>query len=224
MRGDASEVLSLVPEALGLQDICEALNSAENSGVREELRKLVERWKKSGPNLEQMLENDPRLLRELERMWRMKYILHKSGKATLAVDVKRPSTRVEEDAKPHLHRQAVSLFAAFTLMPDLNQLRGPCEYGRCGKYFVAGRKPDTPYCSRTCSQRASASLNTKRKQDETRRDKLHRAAVAIREWETGRRNVEWRDWVCAQHTDITPKFLTRALRKRDLLPPDSSTP
>jgi len=48
-----------------LQPICKALDSKEQPELRDKLRRLVERWQASGPNLEKMMYGDSDLFRDV---------------------------------------------------------------------------------------------------------------------------------------------------------------
>lgn len=158
-----------------------------------------------------MLDEDEALSDELENSWFGKYISGKGGRAHILL---RPRRLKHND-----HEYAIGMFAALTLHPECERLRGPCAYRRCGRYFLQKTRRITDYCSRQCSQKAAGLKHRQTQLAEERKDKLRRTEVAIRQWRVSRRRDHWMEWVCRHVPDITRTFLTRAVNKGDLIPP-----
>lgn len=67
-----------------LRSVVKALNSTQKSRLRDELRSLVMKWKNSspsGPNLQQILCDDPALGEYLRRAFQIQYLPTASGGA-----------------------------------------------------------------------------------------------------------------------------------------------
>jgi hypothetical protein len=115
--------------------------------------------------------------------------------------------------------EARLMFMHFLMNPLRDQILGPCARNNCGRYFRRRRKSDTKYCSRECAQlQAGANSADKRRKDE-REEKLNRAKESIRRWTQTRTKLDWKTFVNQEEPEITPKFLTRAVTKKDLKQP-----
>jgi len=56
-----------------LESICQALNSTEAPELRDNMRRLVQRWQASGPNLVKMMDEDPELRGDVQGACRARW-------------------------------------------------------------------------------------------------------------------------------------------------------
>jgi len=165
-----------------------------------------------------MLTGDRRLEKELEQSWRVNCVGLDGPRAALSIV---PTPLRNRSNRRHLY--AVAQFAALTLNPDCDLLKGPCNYSPCGRFFITKRKKASIYCSRRCCQLAGAARSTKRRRPEDeKRDKLKQIAAAIETWRNARTKDDWKISVCKQLPEVSLSFLTRAVSKSDLVPPTRS--
>jgi hypothetical protein len=115
--------------------------------------------------------------------------------------------------------EAIRWFVEFLINPDCRKLEGPCD--RCGKYYIRKSARNKRYCSRICGTKATATAATKRARKTEHENKLERARKAIREYAKAGTKMDWKQWVSrsAPQGMITPKFLTRAVTKKELIEP-----
>ena len=114
------------------------------------------------------------------------------------------------------HTFTVWLFAHLVTNPLCEKLAGPCA--RCGLYYIKKRASQNVYCSRRCGNATTALARTRERIQVERSEKLDRAKAAMRKWERATTQQDWKSWV-AQKTKIDARFLTRAVHKGDLVPP-----
>jgi hypothetical protein len=202
-----------VPDLCDLDKICEVLNSSDRPKQSHELRQLITRWRESDSDLERMFSLDPALEQELQSSWFGKYMIGNNGRAHIVLRPKK--------LQHTPHEYAVGLFAVLTLNPESHRLGGPCAYGPCGEYFIQKRNGRAAYCSRRCCQSASAVGHTQKRYQEERGNKLRKAKIALHAWRTSRTNDDWKTSVCKQEPELTSRFLTQAVTRGDLKPPDS---
>jgi hypothetical protein len=213
-----------------LERFCEVLNSAKHPELREHLRELVKAWQDSGPNLEKMIWGSHKHLHNyLEALYsRVSWMPTTGGRAMLFII---PAARelAELVGQERVYRQkpngtwmfnseaeAWIEFGLFTLNPHCEELAGPCA--RCGNYYVKKRASQKVYCSRRCGNAATAVVRTAERIADEREGKIVRAKAAMKKWGSTATRQDWKDWV-AQKTGIDPRFLTRAVTKGDLVPP-----
>ncbi len=110
----------------------------------------------------------------------------------------------------------VWMFGTLVTNPICEKLGGPCA--RCGNYYIKKRASQKVYCSRRCGNAATAVARTAERDAAERKEKLLRAKAAIREWRSAKPQQDWKPWI-AQKTGIDLRFLTRAVKKGDLVPP-----
>jgi hypothetical protein len=191
-----------------LQGICEVATQEKDT---ERGRELVE-WLKefvNAPSLDAMLRDNRGLMQELEHTHRSvadyskKHVVHRSYR-DYPHDIIDP------------HSFALWVFGNL-IDNELNEkFRGPCA--RCGIYFPKKRATQNVYCSRRCGNAATAVARTRERIDEERNDKLLRAKGALREWRSAATKEDWKHWV-AKRAKIDLRFITRAVNKGDLVPP-----
>lgn len=217
---DLTQVLLGGPVPGDLQRICDTLNDSRNTAQRDELRKLLHKWRDSGPNLAALWANDSVLEKEMKSVWVGRLEVDRHGQAHIVLT---PTKWRASSA----YEYAVGLFVALTLNRDFNRVAGPCTYHRCGRYFLQKGKRASIYCSRRCCQAQSATQHTQRRLTEERLDKLRRVGSAIKLWRKTAGKPDWRTFVCTREPDVTAKFLTRAVNSGDLQAPEkrnSGTP
>ncbi len=176
-----------------------------------ELRRLVEAWQASGPNLQKLFTRYPELERRT-KFGQTIFLATKSGRGYLEwapnpVGVNRSSAR----------REVLEDFMTLIANPRWELLGGPCA--RCGDYFLKHTKRQKVYCSRTCGSAATAVPAMKRKRQEGQARKIRSAQEYIAEFPKTKRRLGWKEWV-SNETGFTIRWITRAVNNRDLRPPD----
>lgn len=208
--GKLKSVLLGLDDDKELEAVCSILNGRAPGELRLQLRKLVETWHRSGPNLARMLKENQTLFHRI-RVGRTFLVPTNTGKGHLFW---LPSPRdVEVTSCEH---QALAHFMALVVSPKCHRLGGPCY--RCRKYYVKKTLRQKAYCSRRCGSISTALATTRRKRDQEHRDKLERARKAIERWTSVRTEGSWKEWVAAQ-TGITARWLTRAVHAGGLKAP-----
>jgi hypothetical protein len=174
------------------------------------LRQLVARWKKSGPNLQKLLDADRELHKLVGYVFQVVLLATKSGGAQLAMT---PGNHLDLNSREDID---LLIFVELLLNPQWEKLGGPCD--RCRKYYIKKTARQKAYCSRSCGTAATARQTTLKRRAERHTDKLRRAAEAAQRWGTSASKLNWKEWVSKQQPDITPKWLTRAVNKGELQP------
>ena len=193
-----------------LELICRSLNGKESEELRSGLRKLVEAWQKSGPNLAKMLSED-KVLAARTRHGQTHLVPTQNGHGWL---IWMPTPEPCEIAS--WQDEALAQFMALIVNPQWFKLGGPCL--RCDKYYVKKTSRQKTYCSRRCGLIETATAATRKRRERERVRKLGQAQAVADHWVTIRTRVHWKDWVSAR-TKLTTKWLTRAVNKGDLKPP-----
>lgn len=177
------------------------------------LRKLVQAWQESGPDLVNFSRHQPKMWTELDRYWKA------VNQQNLILLVGAPSGGAAFFMNSHTERdpynEALRLFLELLVNPECDRLAGPCS--RCGNYYIRRLVRNKVYCSRSCGTRATALAATKKRRDEEHADKLKRADESIRKWEKCPKG-DWKAFV-TERGDISVKFLTRAVNNGELTPP-----
>jgi hypothetical protein len=210
----ASLVLNLntgLPEAVAGPGLVSA--TPPKWGFREmhsELRRLVNAWFKSGPNLVKLFSQVP----ELEQRTR-------EGRTymTATITGRGYMTWLPEIPDEDLHSQkdlALTHFIGLIANREWELLRPPCA--RCGMYFLRKSAKQKAYCSRTCSSASTAIHATRERRQRDQGKKIERAQELIEKWAGLRRKLGWKKWV-AQKTGYTVHWLTRAHNKGRLRAP-----
>jgi hypothetical protein len=209
------------PDVSDLQHICDVLNGKKLKRVSSELRRLVARWKESGPNLKKMMHADFALWGQVQGAWEAKWTPTNTGRAHLLLFPGLPKEKMRK-ARDGRHQPtpeggALILFYALTLNRDLGKLGGPCAW--CENYYVMNTARQTKYCTRRCSSLATATVSTSQRLANQYADKLLRASTAADQWAKTRTSLSWKQWVSVREPDISPKWLTRAVNNGDLKSP-----
>jgi hypothetical protein len=201
---------ALIGQPDNLEGICYVLNVERPSELRSELRRLVEAWQKSGPNLAQLLHKDEEL-RGRTRHGRTLLVPTTVGKGHLIWLPSPPPVNAlswKDGALCH--------FMDLIVNPDWHKLGGPCC--RCGKYYIKKTTRQKVYCSRQCGSRNTALATTRMRRREVQERKLQIAQSAVDEWRSLERRQPWKKWVSAR-TKSSVKWLTRAVNSGHLQVP-----
>jgi hypothetical protein len=209
------------PSRDDLEHICRVLNGEEAPEARFALSRLIKSWQASGPNLKKMMHLDFTQWRDVQESWKATWVPTRTGRAHLLLFPDLPLCHMKKGHdgvyRPTPEGGALLLFYSLTLNPEWDRLGGPCE--RCARYYVMNTVRHKKYCSRKCSSFATATASTRKRLDEEHADKLRRAQAAAQMWPKIRTILNWKQWVSRKEPDITQKWLTRAVNKGELLPP-----
>lgn len=179
------------------------------------LRKLVQAWQASGPDLFRFSLDQRQMWKDVDRYW----VAGRRLNPLLLLGAPGGGAGIGQNHRPERdpYKEALRLFIALLFNPQCDKLAGPCP--RCGNYYIRRSARNKVYCSRSCGTRATALAATRKRREEEHADNLLRAAVAAREWTRARTKKEWKPWVSCRVPGITAKFLTRAVNKGELEPP-----
>jgi hypothetical protein len=178
-----------------------------------ELRRLVESWKASGPNLRKMFEQEPDLQLRTKKGKTVFYSTP-TGRGHLEW-LACPSENDHSFPKD----DALKEFMTLITNPDWDLLGGPCP--RCDNYFLKKTRRKNIYCSRTCSSTATAIPAIRRKRQQEQAKKVAIAQKYIDEWGKSKRRSGWKKWVSIE-TGYTDRWLTRAINGKTLSAPKTN--
>jgi hypothetical protein len=183
------------------------------------LRKLVERWQSSGPDVSKFADDNPQEWKDVTSQFQKGMELNPirlmgapGGGVGLAMN---------SNPQPEPYDEALRLFIQLLLNPECSRLAGPCD--RCGNYYIRGSAKNKIYCSRFCGTRATAIAATNKKRQMEADAKLKRAARTAQKWLGVNTKLDWKTWVNQREPDITTNFLTRAVTKGKLKEPRRQT-
>lgn len=91
----------------------------------------------------------------------------------------------------------------------------PCQ--RCNKWFVK-RRAVQKCCSKHCATAFNNTVGVKSRRAVDHEKQLDRARAALKTWKRTERRTDWKQFVSKQ-TDLTPRFMTRAVNKGELRAP-----
>ena len=181
--------------------------------VKQELRRLVQAWFDSGPNVQKLFSADPSIAR------------HALGFRAHLIPTKTPRAKlvyltVPENLPPgDIQAIALGLFFDFLLNPFNEKLGGPCAH--CHKFYIKKTKRQTVYCSKKCGlKHTSQAVIRKHRQDEQER-KLKRAKRFSEKWADARTSKGWKQWV-SEASNISKNWLTRTVKSGELIEPTRS--
>jgi hypothetical protein len=225
MTPDKSSVL-LQDEPWWLHNALYLLNHKDPI-QRGAMRRLVAAWDDAGRDAQKTLRALPELRSCLYDesglpSWGATFATNGSGLRVRLVpdDTRLPRPLTQNDMKMRI---ACVRFVQFLLTKDRERLAGPCKWKHCEKYFLLKGKRRTACCSRPCSQLDSADNYTRERRKDAREEKLRVAEELAGKWITARTKDDWKQWVSKQpegaKTEITPKFLTRAVNHYGLVEP-----
>ncbi len=204
-----------------LRSVCDVLNSTDQPELRDALRRLIERWKASGPKLDKMMQGDLGLFHNVQQACTAVWTPAADGRAYFVLSPDHLSEGVSGQLPPTAEARAFLWFQFLTLNPQCNEIGGPCA--RCGNYFVKNRKK--VYCSKRCGYAATAVARTRARLEAEHKEKMKRAEAVIKKWNNlrSRSNLDWKQWLQIKAPDISPKFITRWVNKFELPQPKGST-
>lgn len=175
-----------------------------------ELRRLVDQWKLSGPNVRELFTQEPEL-EALSKRGKISFYPTDTGRGHLEWS---PGEAIEGIASPKdVARQR---FMMLITNPNWEGLGGPCIW--CGDYFLKNVNRPRSYCSVKCSSRSTAIAAMKTKRQREHEEKLQQARSMIEKWESSGSKQDWRVWIACD-VKFTVKWLTRAVNKGELQPP-----
>jgi hypothetical protein len=200
-------VLAHEPSRSDLEYIRDVLNSEASKGATE-LRRLIERWFASGPNLQKMLHSDSVLWKGVQHSWESLYIPTRTERARIALFPAGPGAD-KQSAEAVAH----TIFAALTLNPRCDLLAGPCV--RCHSYYIKKTRHQKVYCSQRCGSAATALPAVRKKRAAEHARKVKEVQAVVSGLRPTSRNLGWKERVC-ERTGVTVKWLSRAANKGEL--------
>ncbi len=219
-------ILAAVPDERVLPRFVELLNTEEYWGaslikdgqklggdyrpIRAELRRLVQAWSASGPNVCRLFDANPGLSQAAQE-FRPHFIPTKSGNARLAYLA---PPEYSSHAEPV--EIATELFLPFLLNP-FNKKVGACR--ECEKYFLKNTRRRFAYCSQECGSKHTSKAAIRKKRESEYAEKLKNAKQFLAQWSRSRdRSKNWKQWV-SKRSLISTNWLTRAVKKGELAEP-----
>jgi hypothetical protein len=112
-------------------------------------------------------------------------------------------------------------FLKLAMNAECGRFRGPCP--RCGNFFLRETVKEKRFCSSECARASAARTCTQRRRDQERADKLAAVEEAISRRGWVARKQPWQEWVLGELPELSRKWLTRAIRNQELLPPVEGT-
>ena len=193
---------------------------------RSETRRLTKRWQDTGRDVAKMLRVNPELKPYFfDSLGRpiCRAMLIPSGSGLRAIVIADGPNNIlgrEELMKD----EARLMFVHFLLIdPTLREKLSEQPCPRCDDYFCKNTSRQTVYCSQKCGKVGTAAFATKERLKSEHSEKLRVAAEQAQRWTTTRTKYDWKLWVSKQPAGrkfgITPKFLTRAINKGELIAP-----
>lgn len=181
-----------------------------HSELEDELRRLVEAWKRSGPNVRKLFQEEPELAAFSVRS---QIFFHptNTGRGYLEWS---PSDVVEGVSSPK--DVARDRFMTLITNPNWDALGGPCLC--CTDYFIKAVDRPRKFCSARCGARVSAVVAVKTKRERDHAEKVKAAQALIEKWKEKKRRGDWKAWI-ARDIRFTKRWLTRAVNSGDLKPP-----
>lgn len=183
---------------------------------RSVLNKYVDSWLAIRPDSRRWQSNNPKLSQAVDRVLRtMRPALDLTTDQGAVLYW--PTYVGSIGAKNDAVRLFVELFTS-----RLGGQVGKCKREGCDRYYFsssAGRK--TKYCpGGKCARHQTAKEANQRRRKEERNEILKQITKTIVEWGQHKRRLDWKSWT-AQHAGITAKFITQAVNKGELMPPNA---
>lgn len=178
---------------------------------RDEQRRLVEAWRKSGPNVAKLFKTEVGLQEAGAQIY-CSVAGTTTAQAQLVV-VPNPVGHPQEDELYYARAQ----FLRFLLHPDNERLAGPCP--RCKRYFL--KKTDRNsviYCSEKCSRSSTSRTANQKRRHSERQERVAAVRESITEWRGKGIKLSWREWVLSK-PGITKTFITRLLHSGEVVEP-----
>lgn len=179
--------------------------------VKRELRRLVQAWFDSGPNVQKLWSEDPQLTR-LSHIVRA-YMLPTHGGRVQLTYMDGPDTDLSPGDPIEI---ALGLFFLFLLNPFNERLGGPCK--GCEKYYVKKTKRQIKYCSQTCGRKHTSKLSIRQQRQKEHSRKIGQAKQCLTKWASTNTRKGWKEWV-SDNTLISKHWLSRCAGKGELVVP-----
>src|SRR5580698_7592021 len=179
--------------------------------IQRELRRFVEAWRRSGPDVNKLLNANPMVRRYAQEF------------RTFFIPTHGPTARLAFLAAPEYSPQAspvevaLGLFLHFLINPYNEKLRGPCKH--CGDFYLKKtERKKSVYCSDKCGHRFTSLTANRVQRDRERKEQIQAAMNSIAKWIKVKTATPWKEWVSGE-TRISKNFLTRAVRGGELVQP-----
>lgn len=182
--------------------------------VNRELRRLVQAWFDSGPNVEKLWSEDPALA-HLPHIVRASMIPTKGRRAHL-IYVDGPDTGLPPGDPLEI---ALGLFFFFLLNPYNEKLGGPCKH--CGKYYVKKTGRQIVYCSQGCGRKHTSKIAMQEQRQQEHLETIKKAKQYLAKWASTNTSKGWKEWVSDQAL-ISRHWLSRYVGKGELVVPVKS--
>jgi hypothetical protein len=180
------------------------------SEMQIELRRLIELWISSGPNVRKMFKKEPALAIRAQKGKMVFYALS-GGRGCLEwIPIPPKATMLSPQD------QALEYFMTLITNPLWEMLGGPCRC--CKDFYLKKTNRRRVYCSRKCSSVATAVPSVSRRRQMVQANRIRCAQDAIAEWSKAKRRLTWKDWV-SNRTGYNVKWITRAVTNGSLRPP-----
>jgi hypothetical protein len=179
--------------------------------VNQELRRLVQAWFDSGPNVEKLWSEDPMLAR-LSHIVRASMVPTKGSRAYL-IYMGGPETGLSPGDPVKI---ALGLFFYFLLNPYNEKLGGPCKH--CGKYYVKKTKRQIAYCSQLCGRKHTSKTFIQQHRQREHMEAIERVRQYLVKWATTDTRKGWKEWVSNQAL-ISKQWLSRYEKRGELVVP-----
>lgn len=174
-----------------------------------EVRRLVQAWFRSGPNVKELFKSESVLAHEAMNI-RVALIPGTYGAKLAILDI-----GTNDDPRDPLSN-AIGIFVQFLLNQENKKLGGPCRH--CQKYFVKQSDRKRIYCSDICGHKNTGVDANRRRRTEERKRRLERALRSKARWEKAKTTVPWKVWV-SRDPLISMHFLTKAVRNGEIQEP-----
>jgi len=173
-----------------------------------ELRRLVDAWRASGPNVLKLFKTEHQLVgKELKLLGYIRPT--KTAQARLIL-IDNSQLKDAQDPIANANRS----FLHFLWNPMNERLGGPCLY--CGKYFIKRTHTQArKYCTQVCGDRFTSRSANQKTREAKREHKLRLVRNAIHQWSTTKTKQEWKSWVAARFP-VKKNWITRAVKSGDL--------
>ncbi len=124
--------------------------------------------------------------------------------------------RVTPDGAPDPAVLLAAMLLGNTLSAKLSD--APCQ--RCKKWFIA-RRAGQKCCAKRCAIAVNNTIRVSERRAAEHEERLGRARAALKAWRRTARRTDWKQFVSKQ-TELTPRFLQRAVTKGELRAPKIS--
>ena len=183
--------------------------------VNKELRRLVQAWFDSGPNVEKLWSEDPALAR-LPHIVRA-YMFPSKGSRAYLTYMDGPETGLSPGNPLEI---ALGLFFLFLLNPYNEKLGGPCK--RCWKYYVKKTERQIVYCSKGCGRKHTSKVFIQKQRQQEHLETIEKAKQYLAKWASTNTRKGWKEWV-SDNTLVSKHWLSRYERNGEIVVPVKST-